>query len=114
MAPLLLLLALIPGIANAQIDAIELDLDFDDFSNYGSSQLEDEDEDNRFVLGVPLTPGALGPEEDGVEGNPFALLPAKKRKHHEMLAADLYFNLLTKFVQYMILVSSLPRMDPRE
>jgi len=31
-------------------------------------------------------------------------LPAK-RKYHEMIAADLFFNLLTKFALYMILAS---------
>ena len=66
----------------------------------------DEDETKRFLF--PGLVGNLEPNlnlEEEFDPGPFQLLPAK-RKYHEMIAADLFFNLLTKFALYMILVSS--------
>ena len=66
----------------------------------------DEDETKRFFF--PGHVGNLEPNlnlEEEFDPGPFQLLPAK-RKYHEMIAADLFFNLLTKFALYMILVSS--------
>ena len=66
----------------------------------------EEDETKRFLF--PGLVGNLEPNlnlEEEFDPGPFQLLPAK-RKYHEMIAADLFFNLLTKFALYMILVSS--------
>ena len=68
----------------------------------------DEDDTKRFLF--PGLVGNLKPNldlelEEEFDPGPFQLLPAK-RKYHEMIAADLFFNLLTKFALYMILVSS--------
>ena len=45
-------------------------------------------------------------EEEYEEEDPFLLLPAR-RKFHELLAADLFFNLLTKFALYSVLAALL-------
>ena len=45
-------------------------------------------------------------EEEYEEEDPFLLLPAR-RKYHELLAADLFFNLLTKFALYSVLAALL-------
>ena len=66
----------------------------------------EEDETKRFLF--PGLVGNLEPNlnlEEEFDPGPFQLLPAK-RKYHEMIAADLFFNLLTKFALYMILVRS--------
>ena len=66
----------------------------------------DEDDTKRFLF--PGLVGNLEPNlnlEEEFDPGPFQLLPAK-RKYHEMIAADLFFNLLTKFALYMILVRS--------
>ena len=68
----------------------------------------DEDDTKRFLF--PGLVGNLKPNldfelEEEFDPGPFQLLPAK-RKYHEMIAADLFFNLLTKFALYMILVTS--------
>ena len=75
------------------------DLDFDLEDGLLESQPED---DTKKFLVDNLVPQL---EELEFDPGPFQLLPAK-RKYHEMIAADLFFNLLTKFALYMILVSS--------
>merc|ERR1739845_134130 len=65
----------------------------------------EEDETKRFLF--PGLVGNLEPNlnlEEEFDPGPFQLLPAK-RKYHEMIAADLFFNLLTKFALYTILAA---------
>ena len=77
----------------------DLDFDLED----GLLESQPEDDTKKFLVDNLVPQSEL--EEVEFDPGPFQLLPAK-RKHHEMIAADLFFNLLTKFALYMILVSS--------
>ena len=82
-------------------DAVLPDIDFDLEDGLLESQPED---DAKKFLVDNLVPETVLVAEEEFDPGPFQLLPAK-RKYHEMIAADLFFNLLTKFALYMILAS---------
>ena len=74
--------------------ALPADLDFD--LEDGLLESQPEDDTKKFLVdNLVLKQPQLEFEE--FDPGPFQLLPAK-RKYHEMIASDLFFNLLTKFV----------------
>ena len=80
----------------------DLDFDLED----GILESQPEKDDTKKFLVDNLVFKQPEPDFEEFDPGPFQLLPAK-RKYHEMIAADLFFKLLTKFALYMILVSSL-------
>ena len=103
---LLLLFTLPPLLANILLhpkersDTALPDLDFD--LEDGLLESQPDDDTKKFLVDNLVPQSDLEVVE--FDPGPFQLLPAK-RKFHEMIAADLFFNLLTKFALYMILVS---------
>ena len=84
------------------------DLDFDLEDGILESQPE-KDDTKKFLVDNLVFKQPEEPDFEEFDPGPFQLLPAK-RKYHEMIAADLFFNLLTKLALSMILVSSLKNM----